>query len=641
MTRPTLHLPAVPHTVTSPEFSHCAFTGKVLRFAPMMRAQGWDVIHYGTDQAQSGATEDVVLMTVEEQEALLGHPHHTDPTRFIGKDATADSDLYKQFNFSLREALKARVQPGDIICAPFGKAHEQALYNFPLLKQGLDRDAKAFAVETGVGYPDVFLPYRVYETEAWRHYHLGHPHRGGQGSPWEWVVFNYFDITEWALGTGAGDAKGPYVLYFGRINDNKGLLVVTELAKRRPDLRFVICGQGDPTFYLRQAKNIEYLPPVSGRARSTLLGEALCVLMPSRYVEPFGGVTAEAQLCGTPVLGSVYGSFTETIEHGRNGFRCRMLGDWLAAIELVERWAGEGYADGRISVEPFGGVTLDSRAEIQRQAQYTYGLATAGRKYTEIFETIATLRGDGYLAHSSALGPITKAVVPSAEATVEEARIQEAVASRPAGAAVSENEWQTAQQFERGWWLGNPDRWQGELEKQQFYAEKMQFPLMYDPQWLALGLRYDFEERTVLDIGCGPFSLLQRSRAGTAVALDPIDYGPELEAAYVARKIQRVIGPAEKMATSETFDEVWCYNCLQHVIDPMLILQKMAACGLRIRLFEWLDLPAHQGHPHELKEALFAAAFPEAEWRRDTWEVGESLTPLLYGRYLAAVVTRR
>jgi hypothetical protein len=44
-----LHLPAIPHTITSPEFSHCAFTGKVLRFAPMMRSRGYEVIHYGVE----------------------------------------------------------------------------------------------------------------------------------------------------------------------------------------------------------------------------------------------------------------------------------------------------------------------------------------------------------------------------------------------------------------------------------------------------------------------------------------------------------------------------------------------------------------------------------------------------------------
>ena len=44
-----LRLPAVPHTITSPEYSHCAFTGKVLRFSPMMRSQGYEVLHYGVE----------------------------------------------------------------------------------------------------------------------------------------------------------------------------------------------------------------------------------------------------------------------------------------------------------------------------------------------------------------------------------------------------------------------------------------------------------------------------------------------------------------------------------------------------------------------------------------------------------------
>ena len=49
-------------------------------------------------------------------------------------------------------------------------------------------------------------------------------------------------------------------------------------------------------------------------------------------------VTIEANLTGTPVLGSSYGSFTETIQQGITGYRCATLGDWLAAIERIEEW---------------------------------------------------------------------------------------------------------------------------------------------------------------------------------------------------------------------------------------------------------------------------------------------------------------
>lgn len=615
---PVLHLPAVPHTVTRPDFTHCAFTGKVLRFSRMMREQGFHVVHYGVGGAESGASEEVELMTEAEQEELLGRKHHDDITAFIGNEADVRSPVYKQFNYALREALEARVRPGDIICVPFGHAHEEALRGFPLLAQ--DRAERAWAIETGIGYPDVFLPYRIYESEAWRHYHLGHPRRGGQGSDWEWTIPNYFTEEDWAVGDGAGG----HVLYFGRLNDQKGLLIVCEVARRRPDLRFVLCGQGDPTFYLAQSPNISYRPPVSGLERARLLGDAMCVIMPSRYVEPFGGVTVEAQLCGTPVLGSVFGSFTETIAHGFNGFRCRTMGDYLAALERIEEWAGGSRF-----------MSLGSREDIAGYAAAKYGLKAVGPQYAAVFETLTTLGGDGYLSHSSHIGRITKAIVPSTPPLSEQLR--------PSNGPVSEAEWKVAQQFERSWHMGDRRRRAEEQGKQNSYAAKMDLPKMTDEALLARGYLWDLGEARVLDVGCGPVSLLLRTRVGLGVAVDPLEFGPEDEAAYLERGIQRVIGPAEKLAhNDEDFDEGWSYNCLQHVIDPRVILAKLATHCRRIRIFEWLDMPPHLGHPHMLTEALFEAAFPQETWRVDKWEVGEYVAREdLNGRYLAAVLTRR
>ena len=42
----TIHLPGLFHTVISKEYSHCAFSQKVLRFSKMMRMYGWHIIEY-------------------------------------------------------------------------------------------------------------------------------------------------------------------------------------------------------------------------------------------------------------------------------------------------------------------------------------------------------------------------------------------------------------------------------------------------------------------------------------------------------------------------------------------------------------------------------------------------------------------
>lgn len=51
------------------------------------------------------------------------------------------------------------------------------------------------------------------------------------------------------------------------------------------------------------------------------------------------------------------------------------------------------------------------------------------------------------------------------------------------------------------------------------------------------------------------------------------------------------------------FQEAWVYNVLQHVMDPEKIIQVAKRAARVIRLFEWIDIPPHPGHPHELTEA--------------------------------------
>ncbi len=84
-----LHLLGIPHTVTTKDFAHCAFTQKVYKFSRMMVPLGYEVMHYGVEGSDSGASEDVVVMGQEEHQRLLGHPYNHDKTAFYGNDAQA------------------------------------------------------------------------------------------------------------------------------------------------------------------------------------------------------------------------------------------------------------------------------------------------------------------------------------------------------------------------------------------------------------------------------------------------------------------------------------------------------------------------------------------------------------------------
>lgn len=376
-----LHLCGIPHTQTTYEFSHCAFTGKVKRFSPMMQSVGYDVIHYGVEGSYSGATYDVNLMSYDEWNGIrtklfreIYGDRDTMPTDFIGDLANTGNELYKVFNERLKYQLSKNLDTNDIICLPFGFAHEEAIKDFPNA-----------AVETGIGYPNSYKDFRVFESNAWYHYEMGRQNKSGHD--YNWVIPNYFKIDDWDF----NPTPDGYIAYFGRLGDIKGLHIVREVAKYRPDLHFKICGQGDPTPYLTEP-NIEYVPPIHGRERSVFLGGAMAVMMPTRYVEPFGGVTVEAELCGTPVLGSSYGSFTETIEHGKTGFQCRTLGDYLAALEIIEN----------------GGISREYTRQFAVERFDMYKLA---HKYDAVFKQIHDISTDrGWYSKRSSIGPVTRAI---------------------------------------------------------------------------------------------------------------------------------------------------------------------------------------------------------------------------------------
>ena len=350
-----LHLIGIFHTITKPEYSHCAFTGRVMRFGKMMIPYGYEVIEYSNEGAESEATEHVVILTKDEFEPLKEKMNYSPPHG----EASMDSDIYRAFCAKLNQELAKRVQPGDIVCHPFGHAHGYLDQLLPYAKH----------VEIGIGYPTCHFPLRVYETYTWWAWHQGKDQQAGNA--YQWVCPMGYDIDDWEVKRNHGE----YLLYFGRIVECKGLYTVKEIAKH-VDMPVIMCGAGDPTPFLDESiPNLTYKPPVTGTDRSELLGNAYAMLMPTAYTEPFGGAGVEGMLCGTPLLASDFGAFSETVEHGFNGFRCKTLGDWLHAFSNVARLHRPSIAD---------------------DARDKYSLENVGAQMDRIFRQIDNLSDKGW-----------------------------------------------------------------------------------------------------------------------------------------------------------------------------------------------------------------------------------------------------
>ena len=147
--------------------------------------------------------------------------------------------------------------------------------------------------------------------------------------------------------------------------------------------------------------------------------------------------------------------------------------------------------------------------------------------------------------------------------------------------------------FERTWW-GNCCNTYGEETKQFVYANLMEIKRAYNS--------FVLPNISVLDIGGGPVSMMLKcSGLKRGLVVDPINYPQWTKDRYRLANIDvKVLGGEDVEETG--FDEVWIYNCLQHTIDPEKIIKNARAAAPVLRIFEWIDIPAHEGHPQELKE---------------------------------------
>ncbi len=160
--------------------------------------------------------------------------------------------------------------------------------------------------------------------------------------------------------------------------------------------------------------------------------------------------------------------------------------------------------------------------------------------------------------------------------------------------------WDEAHEFETNWW-GDCVNTYLEEEKQLKYAPKMGLEALYSNK-----VFFNLKGKSVLDRRAIYLILLLKcENKGYCVVLDPLKPPKWVLDRYKIANIRYIPKKAETMQFllgTETFDEVWIYNCLQHVANPKKIIENAKDVGKVIRIFEWIDTPAHPGHPQTLKE---------------------------------------
>lgn len=129
--------------------------------------------------------------------------------------------------------------------------------------------------------------------------------------------------------------KEDYVLYFGRISEEKGIDQIVAAAKALPEIRFKVAGSGPEEDKVKGISNIDFVGFKTGVELHTLIAHAAFSLYPSVWYENCPLSIMESLSLKTPVITRDLGGMAELVEDGVTGYRVRNEEEFIDRIRRL------------------------------------------------------------------------------------------------------------------------------------------------------------------------------------------------------------------------------------------------------------------------------------------------------------------
>ncbi len=307
-----------------------------------------------------GGTERVVSWLTEE---LVRQGH--DVTLFASGDSVTSAKLvpgceqglrlqhisdHTASNIVMLDAVRRRADEFDIIHC-----------HIDLLQYPLFQDMPNKVVSTMHGRLDVpdFMP--VYK--AYPHMPLisiSNKQREPMPPGMNWLATVYHGLPEHVCPF--KPQGGDYLAFLGRISREKRPDRAIEIAKRA-GIKLKIAAKvdrADRAYYEEEIKPlldhplIEFIGEIDETQKCDFVGNAMALLFPIDWMEPFGLVMIEAMSAGTPVIAWRNGSVPEIVADGLGGFIVDNMDDAVAAVaraRALPRSAVRRYFESRFTAE--------------------------------------------------------------------------------------------------------------------------------------------------------------------------------------------------------------------------------------------------------------------------------------------------
>ncbi|GAC1626120.1 MAG: glycosyltransferase family 4 protein [Ktedonobacteraceae bacterium] len=159
-------------------------------------------------------------------------------------------------------------------------------------------------------------------------------------TPIDHIIYNGLDLS--TIPFSEHVAPNAPLLFAGRITPEKGVEAAIEIAQQAKHTLLIAGGIYDQSYYQerivprlqRAGKHVTYLGQLERSALWQVMSQALGLLFPIEWDEPFGLTPVEAMATGTPVIAYRRGAAEEIIRHGKTGFLVEP-GDRVRAVAHV------------------------------------------------------------------------------------------------------------------------------------------------------------------------------------------------------------------------------------------------------------------------------------------------------------------
>lgn len=190
---------------------------------------------------------------------------------------------------------------------------------------------------------------------------------------------------------------GKYLAFLGRISPEKGVDRAIAIAKRAGvELRIAAkVDRVDEEYFQREIRplldhpQVHFIGEIADSEKDDFLGNALALLAPINWEEPFGLVMIEAMACGTPVVAFGRGSVPEVLDEGASG--C-IVSDVDQAAQAVGR------------------ILRLSRRQCRQVFERRFTACRMAQDYVALYERLA----DGGIGDEISAGSMAWATTPSA-----------------------------------------------------------------------------------------------------------------------------------------------------------------------------------------------------------------------------------